>query len=517
MDKKTVLTKNYYILKKKHFTNDELNILRKELTVKPICNINYDLNDNDDDVFTLYFENKNKFKIPKFYGLEKYGEADKIKKYEYETLKDIAFILPLREKQIIATAICIEKLKEKGGCLLCAGCGFGKSASALFIWIAMNVPLLIIVHKHFLLNQWKETIEKFVPEAKIGLIQGKNIDFDGKDVVIGMLQSVCKDKYDKSVFNRFGMVIVDECHHISSKVFSKALPIIATKYMLGLSATPERKDGLSKVFKWYLGDIAYTAASMNQFKVLMYQVHIKSENETYSTESRNFRNQVMIATMINNLCNYEFRNRVILEYIKKLSYSGERQIMILSSRRNHLGYLKNEVDRLGFKNKKDEIITTGFYVGGNSQSKKKILELKDSESKNVIFGTYDMAREGLDIPTLNTLILASPMSEVEQAIGRIMRKKTEINPVIIDIVDGFSIFKAMGYKRLHLYKKNRFINKKEVFVAEEKFKEQVERIDFSNVNKIIEDYEQKTLLLNVCEEPKEKKDDTEMFNFVDSD
>ena len=114
--------------------------------------------------------------------------------------------------------------------------------------------------------------EKFVPDARIGLIQGKITDFDNKDVVIGMLQSICRDKYPKDIFKRFGMVAVDEAHHISSRVFSNALPIVSTKYMMGLSATPNRKDGLTKVFKWFLGDIAFKASSMTDFKVLTYQI-----------------------------------------------------------------------------------------------------------------------------------------------------------------------------------------------------------------------------------------------------
>ena len=91
--------------------------------------------------------------------------------------------------------------------------------------------------------------------------------------------------------------------------------------------------------------------------------------------------------------------------------------------------------------KNQRTITTGFYVGGAS-SRKKEIELKESETKDVVFGTYAMAKEGLDIPSLNTLILASPVSDVEQAVGRILRKEQEVYPIVIDVVDLFFVFKC---------------------------------------------------------------------------
>ena len=125
--------------------------------------------------------------------------------------------------------------------------------------------------------------------------------------------------------------------------------------------------------------------------------------------------------------------------------------MILIS---HLNFLKNETDKMCIK-RNQKLITTGFYVGGGA-SKKKEIELKESESKDVVFGTYAMAKEGLDIPSLNTLILGSPVGDVEQAVGRILRKQQDVYPIVIDLVDRFSIFNAQGMKRRHFYSKNKY-------------------------------------------------------------
>ena len=121
-----------------------------------------------------------------------------------------------------------------------------------------KVKTLVIVHKTFLLNQWKERFEQFT-NAKVGIIQQNKIDVDGKDVVIGMLQSIAKEKYDQDIFRDFGLVIFDEAHHAPSKFFSKALPIISCKKTLFLTATPKRSDSLEKVLYWYFGDIIYKA------------------------------------------------------------------------------------------------------------------------------------------------------------------------------------------------------------------------------------------------------------------
>ena len=108
-----------------------------------------------------------------------------------------------------------------------------------------------------LLNQWIERIEQYIPTARVGRIQGPTIDIEGKDIVIGMLQSLSMKEYEDGTFDSFGLLLIDEVHHISSEVFSNALFRIVTKYTLGLSATMDRKDGTTFVFKLFLGDIVY--------------------------------------------------------------------------------------------------------------------------------------------------------------------------------------------------------------------------------------------------------------------
>ena len=107
------------------------------------------------------------------------------------------------------------------------------------------------------MNQWVERINDFIPNARIGKLQGNVIKVEGYDIVIAMLQSVSMRDYPEDTFDDFGFVIYDECHHLGAEIFSRSLIKVGCQYTLGLSATPDRADGLTKVFKWFLGDIVF--------------------------------------------------------------------------------------------------------------------------------------------------------------------------------------------------------------------------------------------------------------------
>ena len=142
----------------------------------------------------------------------------------------------------------MKHIKKKGSGLLALHTGFGKTV-LLNIISRINQKTLIIVHKEFLLRQWIERIEQFLPDARVGRIQAKTIDTEDKDIVICMLQSLSMKDYPKDMFKEYGLSIYDECHHLSAEVFSRAFFKVVTKYGLGLSATIKRKDGLTKSFK----------------------------------------------------------------------------------------------------------------------------------------------------------------------------------------------------------------------------------------------------------------------------
>jgi superfamily II DNA or RNA helicase len=143
-------------------------------------------------------------------------------------------------------------------------------------------------------------------------------------------------------------------------------------------------------------------------------------------------------TMITDLTLKKERNLLIITTIEKL-LKESRKILVLSDRRQHCEFLEAQL--------KDLSISCGVYLGGM-----KTVERETTVNCSVILGTYQASGEGFDVPELDTLILATPKSDVQQAIGRILRQKNKNEPIIIDIVDSFSIFKGSYYKRRKFYK-----------------------------------------------------------------
>jgi superfamily II DNA or RNA helicase len=196
-----------------------------------------------------------------------------------------------------------------------------------------------------LLAQWQEEISKFLPNARVGIIQGqKKIDVEDKDIVIAMLQSLARIDYPDILFKDINVTVIDEVHNTSSRGFSKVLFKLCSKYTIGLSATPTRSDGCECVFKWHIGDIVYKSKSERKGKHPILQI-IKIDSKEYKetlTENRFTGNQqIQYTTMLNDLVKMEKRNQLIIELIKNLVNNENRKVLILSDRRNHLNELNN--------------------------------------------------------------------------------------------------------------------------------------------------------------------------------
>ena len=438
---KSILTKDGYLLDKKKYKKKELENIRNELTVQPQLSYTIGVK-NKLEKFEVYKENDEYLSIPKFYGLSKLGKPDLNEEIAGEKIsyKFKGELRPL-QKDIVQTVLKHMETYDGGG--ICVGCGAGKTVMGINISYTLKVKTLVIVHKTFLLNQWKERFEQFT-DAKVGIIQQNKIDVDGKDVVIGMLQSISKEKYDIDIFRDFGLVIFDEAHHAPSKFFSKSLPIITCKKTLFLTATPKRSDALEKVLYWYFGDIIYKAPPRQnqEVQVNIYKYDIK--HEKFKESFIRFTNEVNKPRTITRLTKISKRNKFIVELIKDVLDEEGRKILVLSDRIEHLTKLKEKLDKLEINN--------DFYIGGMKQSK-----LDEAAKCTVILASYGMASEALDIPTLNTLIMVTPRRNIEQSVGRILRKKDhDIQPLVMDIVDQLPSFNNQGMARRKYYKRLKY-------------------------------------------------------------
>ena len=440
---KSYIGKRGYIIRKKFLTELQIKEIKNDLTVRPFTNNDYGV---QEEPFKIYLENDSKLYLPKFYGIEKFGKPDIDILPEGADIT-ISFNLELKEEQKLPALKTMEAYKNNGGGILSLPCGFGKTILALYFIAQLKKKTLVIVHKEFLMNQWIERITLALPDAKVGIIQGDKFQVEGKDIVIGMLQTLSMKEFSDDSFDDFGHVIIDECHTIPSRVFSKALMKVNSKYSLGISATPKRNDGLMKILTYSIGNIFYSIKSNEKNVVKVERYLLESEDENYNNEVLNFRSKPLIATMINNISDCRKRTELIInKVITEIRLNEKRQILILSDRRQQLEDMYKKINEIGD-------ISCGYYIGG---LKKDVL--KENEKCRILLGTYPMASTGLDIPSLNGLVLATPRSDIIQSIGRIDRIiHTDIEPLIIDICDQFSLFENQCRKRFTIYKKKRYM------------------------------------------------------------
>lgn len=217
--------------------------------------------------------------------------------------------------------------------------------------------------------------------------------------------------------------------------------------MLGLSATLDRKDGLRKVFEWFIGkQVLKDKSYKNKQDMIVKTYTFNSDDPDYNAITVLWNGQVNSVKIINNICNFFERTKKITNIITEiLKNEIDRKILILSERKNQLKVIEKLLDNN---------YSIGYYVGGMTREK-----LKESENMQIILATYQMASEGMDIPALNTLILASPITSIEQSIGRIQRQlphERKYIPMTIDIIDEIDIIKNKFFRRLAFYKKMGF-------------------------------------------------------------
>tara|TARA_B100000900_G_scaffold388416_1_gene380424 strand:- start:796 stop:2244 length:1449 start_codon:yes stop_codon:yes gene_type:complete len=445
----TTLSRNGYKIKKNELSQKELKTLKNDLTVNPY--VVGDFGNGNEKRFSLYMESPNSLYIPRFYAFDKYGSPDKSKMDEGQDI-NIPFNGSLRKEQIPIIDLYKKACDEKGGGLISLKCGGGKTVLALYIISLLKKKTIVVVHKDFLMTQWRDRITQFLPNARIGKIQQNTIDIENKDIVLAMVQSLSQKEYDPIVFSSFGLAVFDECHHLGAEVFSKSMAKVASKYMLGLSATPDRKDGLRKVFEWFIGPMVYSSKTdVNKDFIETRIYEYDNDDITYNKLELGYNKKPCMPRMINNISDCIHRNNFINEIVKT-EYETGRKILVLGDRREYLNRTENWIK----ENINHDIV--GQYVGGMKPA-----ELRDSQEKDIILGTYSMASEGMDIPKLNTIVLASPKSDVVQSVGRILREKASVrkfHPLVIDFIDvhpNLGVFSKQCDKRIAFYKKSNHV------------------------------------------------------------
>jgi len=437
--------KKGYTIPKSAIVHEDMEILKKELFMTPQLQFGIKMGGGgDSSSFPIWRENENKMYIPRFYGIMRYGLPEKSEIEPGDSI-DIRFMKPLRDYQENIIKIYLDYVLNSpgigGGAILEVPCGRGKTVMALKIIAELSKKTLILVHKEFLMNQWIERIAEFLPSARVGKIQGSIFDVEGKDIVIGMIQTMYSREFPANTFTPFGLTIIDEVHRIGSEEFSKTLLKTITSYMLGISATVERKDGLTRILNMFIGEKIYSEERNSDDPVCVRGIEFVSTDPEFNETEVDWKGDPKYSTMISKICEFGPRSDFIIRVLKDLILENpENQIMILAHNRSLLKYLYEAIEH-------HQISSVGYYVGGMKEH-----VLKETEGKQIVLATYAMAAEALDIKTLSTLVMVTPKTDIEQSVGRILRTRHD-NPIVVDIIDKHDTFQNQWRKRKTFYRK----------------------------------------------------------------
>jgi superfamily II DNA or RNA helicase len=381
-------------------------------------------------VVELFEVENNDVIVPFAYGVEKLN-IKRPRLVDFEKMNEqISFQGKLREKQVECKDKVIKNLNLFGTTLLSCYPGFGKTITSIYISTKIGLKTLIIVNRIVLMNQWKDAIAKFCSHAKVKILTPKksktnNNDAEENEADFFIINALNVSKFGSVFFAKIGTIIVDEAHLIMSQVLSQSLRFLFPKYLLGLSATPYRTDGMNILLKLYFTE--------NKIIQKLYHPHTVYKIETgFTPEVEYDRNGTLIWNkIIESQSENKERNALILRLIEKYP---QKTFLILTKRVQQANYLFEELQ------KKGEMVDT-------------FMESKTdfNKSARILIATTSKGGVGFDHDKLDALILACDLEDYFiQYLGRVFRRQ-DIKPIIFDLVDNHPSLKRHFSTRRSVY------------------------------------------------------------------
>ena len=447
-----VLTHIGYSLLKSGLTPAEQAVIRKELTVAPKVLGPRRYGGAGEDSFPVFLESPSRLYVPRIWARDRYGPAESsIMSPGVDLRPDLKFVGTPYDYQVSIVDTFMKAADDQGGGLICVPCGRGKTFMAAYAAARLKKRFIVVVDKEFLLQHWSGELQALLPGIRLGILQQDKqqmgteivskrelslpelkdlarkaglkvggtkpellarlqeakvntvpeVDTITYDCTIAMIKTLVLRDFAQDEFREYGFTIFDECHHLGAAHFSRALQKVQTQVMLGLSATPTRDDGLTKVFEWFLGKPVYWEQTREPDPdVVVQKISFTSDDPAYAEVPVDFRGEPVLARLLTQVLECEARNEAIDEVLEGLVANPQ-----------------------------------------------------------VILGTYAMASEAMNIKTLNTMVMASPRKKIEQSTGRILRVQKEdrtVEPLIVDIVDSHSVYQGQWFKRRVYYRKCKY-------------------------------------------------------------
>ncbi|MBW2335485.1 MAG: DEAD/DEAH box helicase [Deltaproteobacteria bacterium] len=309
----------------------------------------------------------------------------------------------------------VDEMLAKDFGTLSSATGSGKTIMALYMVARRRQPALIVVHTKDLASQWTERIETFlgIPAPKVGLIGSGKKEL-GDKITVALVQSLYKCV--EEIADQIGFLVVDECHRCPSRIFTEAVTGFDARYMLGLSATPWRRDKLSKLIFWHLGDVHHEVDKAHLVEtgdVLPAEVIVRETNFKPFYDPVN-----EYSKMLSELTADTDRNVLIASDVAQETLNCGGICLVLSDRKAHCENLQS---LLKYRFKIDSELLTGDL---NLSERQKVIERLNQNKVDVVIATGQLIGEGFDCKNLSTLFLATPISfsgRVLQYLGRVLR------------------------------------------------------------------------------------------------
>ena len=389
-----------------------INMLKAQLTVKPKY---------DKENIRTFIETEDYFGIPRNFNIPPKSALDQRICPKKQHIEFTGKLRPVQQTMIDDW----KKLYEAGidDWVIKGDTGIGKTVIMLKIACELGVPFLVVVPLERLMTQWIDQIKKFTNIKEVGIIRQDQCEYKGI-ASVGMVHSLCKDKYPDEMKNHFGLVIYDELQGYASEHFSKTVSMFPAKHRCGASATLERQNGTQDVYFFHLGRKIISTEEKTQPKPIIYQFK-------YTESSGKLPHWIDIydriktrAFLLSKIANNENRNHAIAEFASTL-IGKKIQTLVIGDRISQL----EEIQKILIKKGHND---TGLYIGRTPDKEKKRIEKEAS----CILATKKMLEVGIDIDTLRGVIFATPQSNVTQVVGRARRiNLTMPDPIVIDIVD----------------------------------------------------------------------------------
>ena len=313
--------------------------------------------------------------------------------------------------------------------------GFGKTWCAMDVIAKLGVKTLIVVTKEDVRDQWVAACNA-VLGVKPGLVQGKQINTNAP-ITIAMVQPLSKYSGPPSAWKGIGLTIFDEVHRMGADVFSNCAFMLPSKLRWGLSATPGRADGKDELITGCIGPVRVSTEHM-LLKPTVFRCHTDHQ---FPEWLRKRQQPGRMAGHAKDLSKDMRRNHFIARFVAKMR-QVDRRVVVFSESLAHLDYLQAACIKHGLPPK-----DMAHYVGGLTKQ-----ERETNKHSPILFATYAYTSEATDIPWLDTMVMATPRSDVVQIVGRIMREHDSKRfPIVLDLVDPLKVYERFANKRLDWY------------------------------------------------------------------